>query len=738
MTSLLSPEPAENTKKREISGLMTTFDKKNPPTETWEHQQIIINKELENIKNLKLNEIQKYIVNYEEQLGLINKTKLEKERIKGNLEQQRFYLLDKLEENNEQEIHNDLDLSDIKDKITQGIDLLNNLESLKTEVKRSKSILRIDENSLIINQNQKSFKSWTTSITPMIFKYPQNQSPEQNQKHPENFCQIKKPTTTTTTIGPEANNHPGVTTQIPETGIKISNKMTPLTNQNTTNPTTKKPLSTEIVVKPYCITKPQLNIFPDTNQSNRTSPQINTLTPIIKHNINHQSTLTQPPKQILTKPTSSITTAKSQPDRTSPHLRKIFIGSLNINTTEESLANYFSKFGEIVDVTIKYDTETGVSKQFAFIEFFSSNTANTIRQTLLSTTHNIDGRDIDIRKARPNPHYSFGQDIIPPKMRWRRLFYSQGCPNFKHAGTSCNDKIFTFSSCQPPHNDKNIIDVHTLDLNTETNRIGHWKFLTKAPPNISNIPPTIQNRCTFPLNKNIYIWGDNDQNKNSNNLYCFNIDSNNWSMTTTKGQSPITNKSMVGCSLMNKAYIHSGTEPSKIYSLDLSIKTWETFETTGNIPPPRESHTITACGDHIYLWGGHDKNGIHRNGDLFYLNINTKVWSMTPYTWDTPPTRYNHTAVTHKNVIYIFGGVSNDNTPLNDLYSFDPRSEEWKHLKPRGLQPQPREGHIGITIKNQLIIQGGRNITNNIIDDTWILTLSTPPTTKTPTTYPKQ
>ena len=706
---------------------MATIDKKNLPPKTWEHHQISINKELEKLKNPKLNEIQRYILKYEEQLRFINNTKLEKERIKENLEQQRFYLLNKLEENNEQEIQNDLDLSDTKEKITQGTNLLNHLESLETEVKRTKSILGIDETSLVINQNLTSFKSWTTSLTPIINKNLPPQPTEQKQKHPENICLIKKPPITTS-IDPGTNNHPGVTTQIPESSIKIPNKITPYTISNTNNFTTKKNSSTELGAKPYNTTKPQLKTFPDTNQTNRTISQINTLTPIGKYNIHRQPTLTQPSTQKLTTPTSPIRNTGSHPDRTSPHLRKLFIGSLNIKTTEESLANYFSKFGEIVDVMIKYDTETGISKQFAFIEFISSDTADAVRQSLLSTTHNIDGRDIDIRKARPNPHYRDGQDIIPPKMRWRRLFYSQGCHNFKHAGTSCNNQIFTFSSCQPPHNDKNIIDVHTLNLNTETNRIGLWKFLTKQPLNISNSPPTLQNHCAFPLNKNIYIWGGNDQNKNSNNLYCFNIESNNWSISATKGQSPKTNKSMVGCSLMNKAYIHLGTEPSKIYSLDLSKKTWEISETTGNTPPPRESHSITACGDHIYLWGGHDENGIHRNGDLFYLNMNTKIWSRTPYTWDTPPTRYNHTAVNHNDIIYIFGGVSNNNTPLNDLYSFDPRSEEWKHLKPRGLQPQSREGHICIINKNQMIIQGGRNITNNIINDTWILTLSFPPT----------
>lgn len=50
---------------------------------------------------------------------------------------------------------------------------------------------------------------------------------------------------------------------------------------------------------------------------------------------------------------------------------KIFIGGLAPMTTQETLINYFSQFGELTEAKLVMDKNTGQSKGYAFVWNFS-------------------------------------------------------------------------------------------------------------------------------------------------------------------------------------------------------------------------------------------------------------------------------------------------------------------------------------------------------------------------------
>ncbi|ODV96258.1 hypothetical protein PACTADRAFT_16401 [Pachysolen tannophilus NRRL Y-2460] len=76
---------------------------------------------------------------------------------------------------------------------------------------------------------------------------------------------------------------------------------------------------------------------------------------------------------------------------------KMFIGGLNWETTEESLRNYFEKYGEIIDLTIMKDTNTGKSRGFGFLTFKDSSSVDEV----VKSSHVLDGKLIDPKRAIP-------------------------------------------------------------------------------------------------------------------------------------------------------------------------------------------------------------------------------------------------------------------------------------------------------------------------------------------------
>lgn len=59
---------------------------------------------------------------------------------------------------------------------------------------------------------------------------------------------------------------------------------------------------------------------------------------------------------------------------------------------------------------------------------------------------------------------------------------------------------------------------------------------------------------------------------------------------------------------------------------------------------------------------------------------NSDFWQMLQTNGEAPGKISNHKACAIANVIYIYGGVINNDTPKQSLYSFDVSTSTWKHI----------------------------------------------------------
>jgi len=107
--------------------------------------------------------------------------------------------------------------------------------------------------------------------------------------------------------------------------------------------------------------------------------------------------------------------------------RKLFVGGISWDTDQKDLKEYFSKFGEVTDVTIKTDPATGKSRGFAFITF---GTDETVDNVLKNVPHNIKGKQIDPKRAKARPGikkiFVGGLDIDFPEADIRAYFEKYG------------------------------------------------------------------------------------------------------------------------------------------------------------------------------------------------------------------------------------------------------------------------------------------------------------------------
>jgi RNA recognition motif-containing protein len=77
--------------------------------------------------------------------------------------------------------------------------------------------------------------------------------------------------------------------------------------------------------------------------------------------------------------------------------KKLFVGGLSWNTTDQGLRDAFSRFGEVSDAKVITDRDTGRSRGFGFVTFSDSGAGEQAMTSMDGTQ--LDGRTIRVNEA---------------------------------------------------------------------------------------------------------------------------------------------------------------------------------------------------------------------------------------------------------------------------------------------------------------------------------------------------
>ncbi len=84
---------------------------------------------------------------------------------------------------------------------------------------------------------------------------------------------------------------------------------------------------------------------------------------------------------------------------------KIYVGNLSFNTTQDSLEGLFSNYGQVSEVAVVTDRDTGRPRGFAFVTMDDEGAAKAIEAL---NGNEFEGRTLNVNEAKPRENRGGG------------------------------------------------------------------------------------------------------------------------------------------------------------------------------------------------------------------------------------------------------------------------------------------------------------------------------------------
>ncbi|KAL9056326.1 MAG: hypothetical protein Q9162_003017 [Coniocarpon cinnabarinum] len=205
-------------------------------------------------------------------------------------------------------------------------------------------------------------------------------------------------------------------------------------------------------------------------------------------------------------------------------------------------------------------------------------------------------------------------------------------------------------------------------------------------------------------------------------LYLLNTSTKHWSRALPAGQRPAGRYGHTLNILGSKIYIFGGQVEGYFFNdlvafdlnaLQQSSNKWEILihntseggPSQGPVPPARTNHSVVTWNNKLFLFGGTD--GMHWYNDVWSFDPSTNSWTMQECIGFIPTAREGHAAALVGDVMYVFGGRTEEGRDLGDLAAFRIPTKRWYTFQNMGPSPSPRSGHSLTAAGEKIFVVGG-------------------------------
>merc|ERR1719436_750337 len=244
-----------------------------------------------------------------------------------------------------------------------------------------------------------------------------------------------------------------------------------------------------------------------------------------------------------------------------------------------------------------------------------------------------------------------------------------------------------------------------------------WKKLSRA----SLDPRSAQAACSSSDLQRMYMFGGRSRGGANNEFMTISLDDlrDGWvPLKPSRGEPPCPRKSCAMACIGNKVYIFGGNDGrgskgmalGDLHTYNIASGTWAEIPGRGEVPCPRERHSMVVIEGQLCVFGGLSFNGEFLN-DCYFFDPSSKRWSQQRYNPNSPipKARYEHVAGAAVGLLIVHGGKWSRGG-LNDTWHFNPKTKMWHQpASIRGRSPEGKWGSTGVMFKHYLINFGGWN-----------------------------
>ncbi|KAJ4828742.1 hypothetical protein Tsubulata_025157 [Turnera subulata] len=193
-----------------------------------------------------------------------------------------------------------------------------------------------------------------------------------------------------------------------------------------------------------------------------------------------------------------------------------------------------------------------------------------------------------------------------------------------------------------------------------------------------------------------------------NDVWVFDIDKKEWSLTKCIGHHFLPRHRHAAAVVGSKIYVFGGLNNDTIFSslhaLDTKTMHWEEVSTGGEGPCARHSHSMVAYGSTVFVFGGY--NGEKAFGDLFSFDAQEFIWKEEKMGGRSPHARFSHSMFVYKHFLGIVGGCPVGQN-FQELALLDLQLQMWKHVSLDYISKELLVRSTANVVGDDLVVIGG-------------------------------